>query len=94
MVLVLPEDAVEGTRKVSGAVCTDLDKVHKVLGLAPNEHIMSPVVEYCSEPQVRFHQPVQVVLPHFLPLSWAEDAVNVYSVQRNARGEVLSLIHI
>ena len=88
MVLVLPEGAVKGIQKVLGVVCTDLDKVHKVLGLAPNEHIMSPVVEYCTEPQVRFHQPVQVILPHFLPLSWAEDAVNVYSVQRDTRGEV------
>ena len=73
---------------MSGAVCTDLDKVHKVLGLAPNEHIMSPVVEYSSEPQVRFHRPVQVILPHFLPLSWAEPAMTVYSVQQDARGEV------
>lgn len=86
--LVLPEGAVKDTHTVKGAICTDLNKVRRKLDLPENEHIVSPVAEYHAGPKFRFQQPVHVILPHFLPPSWPEDAVIVYKVQRGEQGEI------
>ena len=65
---------------LKGAICTDLDFVHRNLQLPDNEYIMSPVAEYSAAVQhgFRFQKPVRVVLPHFLRPSFSKGNVKVY----------------
>ncbi|XP_070209884.1 uncharacterized protein [Littorina saxatilis] len=79
IVLIIPQGAVSETKRVDGAVYTDLDKAGKKLGLAESECIVSPIAEYHTPGT--FRKPVTVVLPHFLPPTWRVDTDRVYVYQ-------------
>nr|KAG5686956.1 hypothetical protein BaRGS_021531 [Batillaria attramentaria] len=49
------------------AVCTDVDRVRRVVKLSKDECVSSPVAEYWAGHEFRFKKPVTITLPHFLP---------------------------
>ncbi|KAK7473950.1 hypothetical protein BaRGS_00034779 [Batillaria attramentaria] len=69
VILDVPRNAVEEDLQVTihTAVCTDTDRVRRVLKLPEDECVSSPVAEYWAGHEFRFKKPVTITLPHFLP---------------------------
>ncbi|KAK7463937.1 hypothetical protein BaRGS_00038074 [Batillaria attramentaria] len=84
IVLHVPEAAVtSGTVVVKGAVSTDLDRVHKELGLRHDERIVSPVIEYFAGEDFAFQKPVGLSIPHFAS---SPEGMSVYWFQKGDFG--------
>nr|KAG5689786.1 hypothetical protein BaRGS_011587 [Batillaria attramentaria] len=69
IILDVPPNAVEEDLQVTihTAVCTDVDRVRRVLKLSEDECVSSPVAEYWAGHEFRFKKRVTITLPHFLP---------------------------
>ena len=93
----IPEDAVEEDIYVllKGAICTDLDSVHRNFQLPDSEYIMSPVAEYSAGRGFQFQKPVRVVLRHFLPPTFSKDNVKVYQCRLLESGDwTIQALHL
>jgi hypothetical protein len=71
---------------IHGAISTDLQRVHQQLHLEEDEKICSPVAEYFAGKDFRFHKPVCIRLPHFLPEDIHKTEIRVYQIQEGEDG--------
>ncbi|XP_070209267.1 uncharacterized protein [Littorina saxatilis] len=87
--LEIPAGAVEDNLHVliKGAVCTDLEHVHRSFRLPENEYIASVVAEYFAGDGFQFQKHVRIVLPHFLPPTFCKEKVKVYQCYVTASGD-------
>ncbi|KAK7477403.1 hypothetical protein BaRGS_00031379, partial [Batillaria attramentaria] len=92
VILTVPSDAVDEDSQVDihTAVCTDVDRVRRVVKLSEDECVSSPVAEYWAGHEFRFKKPVTITLPHFLPPDPDPSLVRVYRVTRRPDGEIVS----
>nr|KAG5707169.1 hypothetical protein BaRGS_017853 [Batillaria attramentaria] len=69
VILNVPPNAVDKDAKIDvyTAVCTDMDRVRRILNLPGDECVSSPLAEYWAGHEFRFKKPVSIKLPTFLP---------------------------
>ncbi|KAK7462562.1 hypothetical protein BaRGS_00038391 [Batillaria attramentaria] len=89
VILTVPSDAVDEDSQVDihTAVCTNCDRVRRVVKLSEDECVSSPVAEYWAGHEFRFKKPVTITLPHFLPPDPDPSLVRVYCVTRRPDGQ-------
>ncbi|KAK7482134.1 hypothetical protein BaRGS_00026599 [Batillaria attramentaria] len=88
--LIVPKNAIPPGKKITvwGAVCVDLDFVHKRCCLKDDEIVVSPAVEYLTKKGFTFQKPVQIQLPHFAPDSSSPYTIRVYQFHKQDDGEI------
>ena len=91
VILHVPSDAVcqDSPVVIHTAVCSDVDRVRRVLQLRDEDQVVSPLAEYWAGPQFRFQRPVCITLPHCLPKDPDLNLVRVYRVSRGPNGHVI-----
>lgn len=81
---VKSDDGVE----VHAAVCADVAQIRRLLKVSEDEQVVSPLAEFWAGRDFRFHRPVSVALPHWLPENHDPALVQVYHVTRSNNGHV------
>ncbi|KAK7499847.1 hypothetical protein BaRGS_00008938, partial [Batillaria attramentaria] len=91
--LTVPQGAVEKGNEITvkGAVFTELHMAYnKLQQLSENECIVSPIVEYQTEEDVKFQQLVWIDLPCFSQtLTHPETCMHVYRFKRDVSGAIV-----